>query len=126
MFVRLIDDQGAKEALAAMDRLVSEDTADVILSTAHKAKGREWDSVQIANDFSKPAERDGVPGEIRRDEAMLAYVAVTRAMDRLDRAGVAWIDEYDGTGDPGYDSMRSVLARARRHRGPRPYDPYED
>lgn len=127
VFVRLIDDQGAKEVLAAMDRLVSEQAADVILSTAHKAKGREWSTVQIAGDFTKPADRpDGSPGEVRRDEAMLAYVAVTRAMDTLDRSGLDWIDELDGTGDPGYDSTRSVLARARRHRGPRPYDPYED
>lgn len=125
VFVRLIDDQGAREVVRAMDRLVSEQAADVILSTAHKAKGREWSTVQIANDFSKPADRqDGSPGEIRRDEAMLAYVAVTRAMDTLDRSGLAWIDEFDGTGDPGYDSTRSVLAR-RRRQAREPWERYE-
>ncbi|WP_424893475.1 UvrD-helicase domain-containing protein [Streptomyces sp. XH2] len=128
VFVKLIDDQGAREVVKAMDRLVSEQHADVILSTAHKAKGREWGTVQIANDFTPPADRpDGSPGEIRRDEAMLAYVAVTRAMDVLDNGGLAWIDEFD-TGDPGYDPTRAVLARARRRlgRGPGAYDPYED
>ncbi|MGW1980724.1 UvrD-helicase domain-containing protein [Streptomyces sp. NPDC001889] len=116
VFVRLIDDQGADEVVKAMNRLVSEEYADVVLSTAHKAKGREWDSVQIANDFPAPVERDGVPGKIRRDEAMLAYVAVTRAMDRLDNSGLSWLDEYDGTGDAGYDSLASVLNNPERYR----------
>ncbi|MET8832034.1 UvrD-helicase domain-containing protein [Streptomyces sp. NPDC004610] len=116
VFVRLIDDQGADEVVKAMNRLVSEEYADIVLSTAHKAKGREWSSVQIAHDFPQPAERDGVPGKIRRDEAMLAYVAVTRAMDRLDNAGLAWLDEFDGTGDAGYDSLASVLNNPGRYR----------
>ncbi|AZK98779.1 MULTISPECIES: UvrD-helicase domain-containing protein [Streptomyces] len=116
VFVRLVDDQGADEVVKAMNQLVSEEYADVVLSTAHKAKGREWDSVQIANDFPAPAERDGVPGKIRRDEAMLAYVAVTRAMDRLDNSGLSWLDEYDGTGDAGYDSLASVLNNPERYR----------
>jgi superfamily I DNA/RNA helicase len=60
------------------------------ISTAHKAKGREWDSVQIAGDFPEPSGRDDIP----RADAMLAYVAVTRARKHLDPAGLAWIDRF--------------------------------
>ena len=59
------------------------------------ASARPQTAVQIANDFTRPANRpDGSPGEIRRDEAMFAYVAVTRAMDVLDNDGLAWIRDY--------------------------------
>jgi superfamily I DNA/RNA helicase len=52
--------------------------------TAHKAKGREWETVRIAGDFRKD--------KVSREEAMLAYVAVTRAKLVLDREGLAWVD----------------------------------
>jgi len=95
-FVRLIDDVGPKEVIAATNRLVEEPYADVILSTAHKAKGREWDSIQIAEDFTAPKDDEmGDPGPIRRPDAMLAYVAVTRAKQVLDRQGLAWISRYE-------------------------------
>ncbi|MFI9041624.1 UvrD-helicase domain-containing protein [Streptomyces sp. NPDC053726] len=94
-FVRLIDDYGPHEVLKAVNSLVEEKYADVIVSTAHKAKGREWDSVLIADDFSEPRPLPtGAPGPIRKDEAMLAYVAVTRAKRALDHEGLAWIDNY--------------------------------
>lgn len=65
-----------------------EHEADRIISTAHKAKGREWESVLIASDFTPSDERQ--EQGISRDEQMLAYVAVTRAMKRLDPSGLAW------------------------------------
>ena len=76
------------------DRLADERYAEVVISTAHKAKGREWDSVKIGSDFRQPAAgEDGKPGRVPRGEAMLAYVAVTRAKKTLDRGGLAWIDD---------------------------------
>jgi superfamily I DNA/RNA helicase len=88
VFVQLIDDLGVDAVLEAIDALVEERDADVVVSTAHKAKGREWDTVQIAGDFRQPKDGSG-PGEA---EAMLAYVAVTRAKLVLDRGGLDWID----------------------------------
>ncbi len=97
-FVRLIDDYGPEEVLRAVNALVEEKYADVVVSTAHKAKGREWERVLIADDFTEPKPaQDGSPGPIRRDEAMLAYVAVTRvtrAKGVLDPRGLAWIANY--------------------------------
>lgn len=96
--VKLIDTYGADEIIDAIERSVPENRARVVLSTAHKAKGREWDTVQIATDFHKPApDEDGRQVEPAREESMLAYVAVSRAKLELDRAGLAWIDDYSGS-----------------------------
>jgi superfamily I DNA/RNA helicase len=48
----------------------------VIVSTAHKAKGREWDSVRLASDFASAClgKHPDAPSEVR-----LFYVAMTRA-----------------------------------------------
>jgi len=92
VFVGLVNRYGAAEVIRACDGLVDERYADLVVSTAHKAKGREWGSVRIATDFSEPKPND--EGEVRvpRDDAMLAYVAVTRAQRVLDREGLEWID----------------------------------
>lgn len=76
-FVRLIDAHGPDVVIDAMDRLTDESAADLVVSTAHRAKGREWPAVTIAGDFREPAP-DTPPAE-----AMLAYVAVTRARTAL-------------------------------------------
>lgn len=46
-------------------------------------------------DFRRPRSigRDGKPGPVNRPEAMLAYVAVTRAQHTLDRGSLACIDD---------------------------------
>jgi hypothetical protein len=97
VFVKLIDDQGPEVIMGAARQLSDERYASLTVSTAHKAKGREWDTVQIASDFREPKknpEKPGEPPEIPPAEAMLAYVAVTRARHTLDRAGLAWVDNY--------------------------------
>ena len=40
--VKLIEDYGVQIILDALEGGVPEDQADVVVSTAHKAKGREW------------------------------------------------------------------------------------
>lgn len=56
-------------------------TADVVLSTIHKSKGQQWDSVHVAWDVSGISQAKN-PLQIK-DELMLLYVAVTRAKVRL-------------------------------------------
>ncbi len=90
VMVTLIENYGTSAILAVCSASVNEDKADLIVSTAHKAKGREWNSVRIANDFRAPEEGE----QPRRDELMLCYVACTRAKLALDRSGIAWIDNY--------------------------------
>jgi UvrD-like helicase family protein len=95
-FVRLINAYGPREVLRIIGALVANEAdADVVISTGHKAKGREWPAVRIADDFKPTPRRDPETGDLvepeMTDEArMLAYVAVTRAQRRLDPAGLDW------------------------------------
>jgi len=84
LMVSLIDEFGPQVIIDGLDKTCAERDADVIVSTAHKAKGREWNSVQIGGDFTAP--KDG--GELGADELRLAYVAVTRAKRELDVSAV--------------------------------------
>jgi hypothetical protein len=63
---------------------VAENRADVVLTTAHKAKGREWAQVQLAGDFGSHLAylRRGEP--LRVEELNILYVAATRAIGRIE------------------------------------------
>lgn len=98
--VDLVDEHGVEVILDAVARLSHEGDAEVTLSTAHRAKGREWPAVKISTDF-EPDEGDEtdelgrpLPKELDPDEARLAYVAVTRARHFLDPAGLLWINDH--------------------------------
>ncbi|KUO15969.1 UvrD-helicase domain-containing protein [Streptomyces dysideae] len=102
--VDLVDTHGIDAILTAVAQLVPENRAEVTVSTAHKAKGREWACVKIADDFTPPKDSEtpddtgrALPGPIDDAEARLAYVAVTRTRQRLDIGGLSWIrDHPDG------------------------------
>jgi superfamily I DNA/RNA helicase len=71
---------------------------DVVISTAHRAKGLEWDYVVIGDDFPAPKESLKT-GELEwpsEEEMRLAYVAVTRARKGLSTGSLAWGDEFQG------------------------------
>jgi ATP-dependent exoDNAse (exonuclease V) beta subunit len=78
---------------------------DVVVTTAHKSKGLEWDRVKIGPDFRGP-KTDPKTGEVEMpsaEENRLAYVAVTRARKELDPGSLAWVYQHtdpDG-GKPG-------------------------
>lgn len=94
VMVKLVDDHGTDSIIKAADALASEDAAELVVSTAHKAKGREWPAVRIHHDFQppRPDPKTGL-ALLRREEARLAYVAVTRARQQLDCDALAWIDD---------------------------------
>lgn len=88
LLVKLIDEFGAKVILDALKAMPTEKDADLVISTAHKSKGREWDDVQLAADFptmSKCGDSD----------RQLVYVAVTRAKLRLDVTGCPFFNGDD-------------------------------
>lgn len=116
VLVKLVNRHGAKRLLWALSQTVDEnsDKVECTVSTAHKSKGLEWDRVKIAKDFENPLETevpdegqsdvppqaqtthkisaDGLEGPLlSRADAMLGYVAVTRAAHLLDNVGVSWI-----------------------------------
>ncbi|MFK0181656.1 UvrD-helicase domain-containing protein [Streptomyces xanthochromogenes] len=104
--VEIIEKHGVGKVLDAMGRLDAESDADFIVSTAHKAKGREWDTVRVANDFREPTSRERdpngnpLPGPLSIEDGRLAYVAVTRARRHLDLGGLSWIEDHPD-GCPG-------------------------
>ncbi|MFB7575957.1 UvrD-helicase domain-containing protein [Streptomyces sp. NPDC056165] len=112
-FIDLVDTHGPDAILTAVDQLTDETHAEVTVTTAHTAKGREWSAVQIGNDFPPPKDTDQhddqgrpVPEPVNDTDARLAYVAVTRARRHLDLGGLAWIDNHrnDDRGDPNAPS----------------------
>ena len=87
-FVNLVEDRGERQLLWALGQTVDEVGCDLVISTAHKAKGREWKKVKLMEDFLRthPKKRDdrqpqeGIPPE----ELRLLYVAVTRAKEAVE------------------------------------------
>lgn len=83
-WVNILERYGVEVVRNAITTMTPEAQAEVSISTAHKAKGREWNSVRIAQDFEPPTDLDGVPRELGAAEVMLRYVAVTRAQVNLE------------------------------------------
>jgi superfamily I DNA/RNA helicase len=83
LLVKLIEDFGIETIIDALEDMVDEAEADVTVSTAHKAKGREWNAVRLAGDF---------PDQAEGEELRLLYVAVTRAKFALDISAVAALE----------------------------------
>ena len=96
--------RGVDEHGAAIPKLVDKlrdadclrEKADYCLTTAHKAKGLEWDACALGNDFPDlmhgglPRTREylGRNSEeeaLSQDDAMLLYVSATRPRKRLKR-----------------------------------------
>ncbi|RSM85316.1 ATP-dependent helicase [Streptomyces sp. WAC 01325] len=95
--VDLVDTYGPQQIIAAVQRMTSEDQARVVVSTVHKAKGREWQRVRIGNGFTPEAGEDAARG-VHPAEARLIYVAVTRARELLDPTGIQWAEAQINTG----------------------------
>ena len=80
---------------------------DVIVSTAHKAKGLEWGKVRIGDDFRGPEpDEEGNLVFPEKQELNLAYVALTRAESEIDPGSLAWVYDYtdDTDEDPNAES----------------------
>jgi superfamily I DNA/RNA helicase len=75
--VKLVDTFGTRKLIPSLHQVVPEKRADVVVSTAHRAKGREWDNVRLNGDFLHTDDMDW-------EDLRLAYVAVTRAKKTLD------------------------------------------
>lgn len=80
--------------LLVMNEELKDEDAEVILTTAHRSKGLEWDNVELLNDFelipSSVVKKDAITGEEStksilsdKQEFNLFYVAITRAKKNL-------------------------------------------
>jgi superfamily I DNA/RNA helicase len=81
---RIIENGDAYNYLKHLKDFTKQDRKryDIILTTAHKSKGRQWDHVILADDFPEIIEGDF--SEISDQERNLIYVAATRAVKTLD------------------------------------------
>jgi hypothetical protein len=81
-FVQLVEQHGERKLWAAVSSAQEkEEASDIVLSTAHKAKGREWESVRLAPDFLS-SRLNGVDPSAEA-EVRIFYVAMTRAKQHL-------------------------------------------
>lgn len=82
-FVNLVEARGERQLMWALNRTVEEERSDLIISTAHKAKGREWSTVRLTDDFlrSQPGKPTSGPDPA---EVRLFYVALTRAKEAVE------------------------------------------
>lgn len=85
VLVKLIETHGVPTLRRALEHTADEQQADMVVATAHKAKGREWGRVILDDDLAVAVEKadEGHDPAQLRDELMLGYVAVTRAQHAL-------------------------------------------
>jgi hypothetical protein len=89
-FVNLVEQRGQRQLMWALNRVVDEEQSDLIISTAHKAKGREWATVRLMDDFlgSQPKKQKPEKSQYANchdpAEVRLFYVAMTRAKEAID------------------------------------------
>lgn len=82
--VWLVNEYGEDTLMDALSKVKKEEwESDIIVSTAHKSKGREFPSVRIASDFDPTSGGRDEP-DISDAEARLFYVAITRAQRVLE------------------------------------------
>ncbi len=93
LLVKMIEKFGTKSIIRALSYMPKEEDADLIISTAHKSKGREWDTVRLAGDFPDGHSEDGAPSIPDDSELRLLYVAVTRARLQLDVSDVGLLSD---------------------------------
>jgi superfamily I DNA/RNA helicase len=111
--VRLAEEHGPAELVTLVDSLTAERDAEVTMSTVHGAKGLEWDSVLVGDDFAAPGWREDEDGQARRkpvetEAGRLMYVAMTRPRLRLGPGGLGWVPEW--AADPNVVPGRAVLS----------------
>jgi len=86
-FVNLVEARGERQLMWALNRVqADEEASQIIISTAHKAKGREWSKVRLMDDFlsSNPKKNESDKSKIDPAELRLFYVAMTRAREELE------------------------------------------
>lgn len=84
-FVKIVNSYGESDLIRMIKAVSKEEAgADLIVSTGHKAKGREWDSVALSSDFEPRIDKDNPKKMVmNQEEARLLYVAVTRTRKLL-------------------------------------------
>lgn len=91
-FVSLVQDHGEELLIRKLNETAQDErAANVVVSTAHKAKGREWDTVSLVDDFlpPQPGQDPDAPPTFDPAEIRLFYVALTRAKIAVEVSPIA-------------------------------------
>lgn len=75
--VKLVDEHGTRPLKQALEKITPIEQADYVISTAHKAKGLEWNRVHLEDDYQFKLNK--LDHKISAEELRLLYVACTRA-----------------------------------------------
>lgn len=113
-FVSLVQDHGEDRLIRKLNETAQDErAADVVVSTAHKAKGREWDTVALADDFlpPQPDQDPNAPPTFDPAEIRLFYVALTRAKIAVEVSPIA-LSHFDVT--PGKRHTAPQAAQVAR------------
>lgn len=76
---KIVESGNHYEVIGVLTSHKNVDNPDIIMTTAHKSKGREWDYVLLADDFPSAYDNQGGYVGLEEMEENLLYVAVTRA-----------------------------------------------
>lgn len=125
-FYEMPGEADRKEYLENLASIFAEDeNPDIVITTAHRSKGLEFDNVIIGEDFpgldtEDKDEKQSGSGIPSIDEMNLAFVAVTRAQKRLSPGSLAWLREYEGE-----DGLQRANAELGGRNAPNPYEKRE-
>ena len=82
--VKVVESNNVGRSIALLKGHRNVVNPDVIFTTSHKAKGKTFPSVILANDFPSNYDKKGKWIGITKEESRLLYVALTRAQYRLE------------------------------------------
>ncbi len=87
--VRIVGQYGEVNLIRSLTKTnASEPDAELIISTAHKAKGRQWPRVLLNDDFAIDIHANNGKDCANASELRLLYVAMTRAQQELELPAV--------------------------------------
>lgn len=76
---KIVESGNHYEVIGVLTSHRNTDDPDIVMTTAHKSKGREWDYVLLASDFPSAYDKEGNFVGLEEMEENLLYVALTRA-----------------------------------------------
>lgn len=83
--IKVVDEYGC-DALTDLIKRSANIKSDLLIATAHKTKGMEFDTVSLESDFQYSIKGNEI--QMDKEEARLIYVAVTRARKNLHINGI--------------------------------------
>jgi superfamily I DNA/RNA helicase len=82
---KIVSEKRTNYYIEKFNEIVSKTKANVLLTTAHKSKGKEWNYVKVADDFMlRTKEGKQVLKDVPQAELNMLYVACTRATHNLE------------------------------------------